>query len=340
MSADWWIFILALCFMCVSSNEDEYDREDCSEDLDCERQRLSARLGSTVLLSCHFSKRTPSQVLWVHMDDVIFLTSDGRVKFSNPRHGRVKVFPNQGSQGNYSICIDELQDSDLGCYRCKQGNDCLEVKLIAETGTLTEETQLLIYICAGIATILLVITGYCCLKCILWCNNRKQDNTNNPVGAVASAPPAEIGRQVDEQRRGEDNLVYENDDQCPASQQGNYSRNHGNLPGVLPDVDRTQPTQSTSSIYPNLNQFNFERVESQRTKLRFHTDILSRIRQASFSRHYYVNQRELSKQQATSTQAESHCTGGLGKKKKKKVNENCQYQNPIYNRSTEQLNHL
>nr|XP_046246412.1 uncharacterized protein LOC124059956 isoform X2 [Scatophagus argus] len=307
MSADWWIFILALCFMCVSSNEDEYDREDCSEDLDCERQRLSARLGSTVLLSCHFSKRTPSQVLWVHMDDVIFLTSDGRVKFSNPRHGRVKVFPNQGSQGNYSICIDELQDSDLGCYRCKQGNDCLEVKLIAET---------------------------------VWCNNRKQDNTNNPVGAVASAPPAEIGRQVDEQRRGEDNLVYENDDQCPASQQGNYSRNHGNLPGVLPDVDRTQPTQSTSSIYPNLNQFNFERVESQRTKLRFHTDILSRIRQASFSRHYYVNQRELSKQQATSTQAESHCTGGLGKKKKKKVNENCQYQNPIYNRSTEQLNHL
>ncbi|KAM9358692.1 uncharacterized protein ABDE67_001839 [Symphorus nematophorus] len=271
--------------------------------------------------------------------DVVHLTSNGRINFMDPRHGRVKVFPNQGSEGNYSIRIDELKSSDLGCYRCKQGQGCRQVELVAEKGALKVEMLLPVFICVGVAAFILLIVGvYCCTKGILCCNNRTEDNTNNPVVAGASGPPVETGRApVDEQQRGEDNLVYENDDQYPASQQRDPTTNRSSPPGALPDPDWTQPTQSTSGLYPNLSQFNFERVESQRTKHRFHTELFSRLRQASLGRHYYVNQSELSKQQAMSTQAENHHRAGLGRKKAK---DNCEYQNPIYNRSTDQLNHL
>lgn len=110
--------------------------------------------------------------------------------------------------------------------------------------------------------------------------------------------------------------MSENDDQGPAIQQGHPSRNLRNVPGVQPHPDRAQPTQS--GIYPNVDQFNFERVESHRRKQRFHRgawysvellqcvwlvslitlswetpsslsipELISRLRQASFSRHYY-----------------------------------------------------
>lgn len=73
---------------------------------------------------------------WIHIPEtyLVHLTSKGRVKFVDPRYGRVKAFPNQGSEGNYSICIDELKHSDLGCYRCDYGRHCLQVELVTEIG--------------------------------------------------------------------------------------------------------------------------------------------------------------------------------------------------------------
>ncbi|KAM8769421.1 uncharacterized protein AB9X84_001638 [Acanthopagrus schlegelii] len=331
MTAGRLIFLLALRFMCVTSDDESDTESSCDDSGLCETHTLSAPLGSSVLLPCSFSTRSQNLVSWVHVRDMVQLISKGRVKFLDPRNGRLKAFPNHGSEGNYSICIDELEKSDLGCYRCEQGNDCLQVELVAGIGGVSEETLLLVSLCAGAAFIVLIVGGYFCMKYIWGCINRAPDHANNPVCAGAGAPPQEVGR---EQQRGEDNLVYENDDQGPAIQQGHPSRNLSNVPGVQPHPDRAQPAQS--GIYPNVDQFHFERMESHRRKQRFHRELLSRLRQASFSRHYYVNQSDISKQQATSAQTRNQRRGNAGKKK---VEENQEYKNPIYNRSAEQLNY-
>ncbi|XP_033487971.1 uncharacterized protein LOC117260172 isoform X1 [Epinephelus lanceolatus] len=351
MNADWWIFPFALCFICVSSNEEPNFENSCVQDPDvCETHTLSVQLGSSVFLPCNFSTRSLNWVSWTQTPgvDLVHLTSKGRIRFLDHRYGRVKAFPNQGSEGNYSICIDELGSSDLGCYRCEQGHYCHQVVLVDEAGggALREEMRLLIYICVAVAAlILLSVGGYCCMKCIMCCKTKTLDITNNPEGAAtegASAPPIRV--PVDQLQHGvtihtvfpfptgagNDNLVYENDDQGPSNQQSD-PRNYCNpVSGVLPD-----PAQSTSGIYPNLNQF--ARTESHRTKQGFHRELFSRLRQASLSRHFYVNQGEINKQQAMSTQAENQRKAGLGKKKAK---ETCDYKNPIYNRSTDQLNRL
>ncbi|XP_051254724.1 uncharacterized protein LOC127362701 [Dicentrarchus labrax] len=319
MDGDMLIFLLALCFMCVSSDDDCFENRES-----CETQTLSAPLGSSVLLHCEFTTNNSNWVSWIHNDShLVRLKSNGIIKFIDPRHGRVKAFPNHASKGNHSISIDELTDTDLGCYRCVEHNNCFQVELI-ERVLQSNNLLPLVYSCVGVAAlILLTAGGYFCIKCILCCIHRPQDNTTNLVNAGndgASAPPVEVNVQ----QRGEDNLVYENDDQGPVNQQG--TRNQCSLPGVLPE-------QSTSGVYPNLNQFNVERVESQRRRLRFHTELFSRLRQSSLSRHYYVNRNELSKQQAMPAPGKNQHRG-LGKKK---VNENCEYKNPIYNRSTDQL---
>ncbi|XP_029302648.1 uncharacterized protein LOC115017999 isoform X2 [Cottoperca gobio] len=313
------IFLLALCFIHVSSNEPYFERS-CELNSDvCETHTRSAPLGSSVLLPCNFETSNLNWVSWTHSPgvDLLRLTSAGRIKFLDPRHGRVKAFPIQGSQGNYSICIDELNNSDLGCYLCKQGDDCLQVELVVERGALSRE---MVYICVSVtAFILLSVGGYCCMKCILCCNNLTRDNTNNPEGAgTEGVSSEETGRvPVDQQQRGagHDNLVYENDDQDQSQLQDDLSRYYGNtVSAVLPDPDMTQPAQSASGIYPNLNQF--EGTENLGTKQSFHRELFNRLRQASINRRYYVNRREVSQEQAMSTRAEKH-RKGFGKKKAK-----------------------
>ncbi|XP_034404516.1 uncharacterized protein LOC117741538 isoform X2 [Cyclopterus lumpus] len=343
MDADRWIVLLALCFICVSSNETDFENS-CDSDV---YETLSAPLGSSVLLPCIFETSGLGRVSWAHTAglDLVHLTSEGRIKFLDHRYGRVKVFPNRGSEGDYSIRIDELQNSDLGRYCCKQGHDCLQVELVAVGGALSREGMLWIYICVGVAVFtLLSIGGYCFMKCILCCYNTPIYNTSNPEGAGteaadARAAPEEAGRVPVEQEQsggGDGPLVYENDDQDPSGRQSDLSRNYRNPIEDQPDPERTQPTAST--IYPNLNQF--ERVDTQRTKQGFHRELFSRLRQARLSQHYYVNQGETSRQQASSTPPENpHGAARFGKKKKK-AKKNGILQNPIYNRSTDQLNHL
>ena len=64
--------------------------------------------------------------------DVVKLSANGRVKFLDPRDGRVKAFPFEATRGNYSISICDLQPTDLGCYRCKLRNVSFKVELSAE----------------------------------------------------------------------------------------------------------------------------------------------------------------------------------------------------------------
>lgn len=71
------------------------------------------------------------EVSWVHTPELelVHFSVRGWIKFLDPRRGRLKAFPLLASQGNFTIRIDELEDSDLGCYRCKTSETCLQVLL-------------------------------------------------------------------------------------------------------------------------------------------------------------------------------------------------------------------
>ncbi|KAL3057119.1 hypothetical protein OYC64_007578 [Pagothenia borchgrevinki] len=339
MNTDGWMFLVALRFICVTSNDEPYNKTSCVKDPDvCETHRLSTQLGSSVLLPCNFKPSNVTWVSWSQTPDLhlLQLTSAGRIVFLNPRSGRVKAFPNQGQEENFSISINELNNSDLGCYVCTRGDDCLQVELVAEHGAQSVNMMLLIYISAGVAAfILLSVGGYCCMK--FCCKNTASYNPEGAGTEGVSPSQEETGRvPVGQQQGGADNhsLVYENEDQGPFNQQEEPGDYCNTVSGAMPHPDLTLHPDSSSGMYPNLNQF--QRTESQRTKLRFHRELFNRLRQASVKRPYYVNQDEMRQQQASSTQEEKR-RRGLGKKKAK---ENAEFKNPIYNRSVDQLNHL
>ena len=104
------------------------DQPHCQDS--CDTVLVSASLGSPVLLPCHapFLGRT-DWMLWVQNTGapLVNLSSQGKVWFWEPRQGRVKTFPNEGSRGNFTIRIDGLQESDLGCYQCGPAEACHQV---------------------------------------------------------------------------------------------------------------------------------------------------------------------------------------------------------------------
>ncbi|XP_031614328.2 uncharacterized protein LOC116334921 isoform X2 [Oreochromis aureus] len=346
MHAARWPLLFTLCLTCVSSN----DEKSCGDSEDfCEKLSLSVSIGTSALLPCTARPTSSKWVTWSHaateQAEMVQLSSEGHVKFLDPRNGRVKVFPNQQRDGNYSIRIDKLEISDLGCYRC--GWQCLQVQVM-ESRASTADMWPVIYICIGVAALLLmvVVSFYIYWKCIVCSKNKSQDSAEIPTIADPSAPPmpainVPVGVHVRVQQAPGaygNNLVYENDNLRPASAEP--PRNHYDLHGAVQYLDSIQPQQpgqSSGGIYPNLDQFHFERVESHRTRQRFHLELFSRLRQASLSRHYYVNQRDLRKQHATSKQAGNQKRVGHERKKNK---DNCEYNNPIYNTSTDQLNRL
>ncbi|CAI5693989.1 unnamed protein product [Oreochromis niloticus] len=163
MHAARWIFLFTLWVVCVSSN----DEESC-EDLGefCSISRLSISLGSSVLLPCTARPTSSNWVTWSHFPkgEMVQLSPLGHVKYQDPRNGRVKTFPFQGLEGNYSIRIDDLGLTDLGCYSCIQGENCVQVVLV-EVGTRRDMQT--IYICVSVAALLLLcVGGYTCKKCI------------------------------------------------------------------------------------------------------------------------------------------------------------------------------
>ncbi|XP_004544139.2 uncharacterized protein LOC101482969 [Maylandia zebra] len=344
MHAARWPLLFTLCLTCVCSN----DEKSCEDSVNfCEKISKTVSLGSSVLLPCNLRPNSSNWVTWSHaatrQAEMVQLSSQGHVKFLDPRNGRVKVFSNEQIDGNYSIRIDELEKSDLGCYRCRR--QCVQVM---ESRASTADMWPVIYICIGVAALLLmvVVSFYIYWKCIVCSKNKTQDSAEIPTIADPSAPPmptinVPVGVHVRVQQAAGaygNNLVYENDNLRPASAEP--PRNHYDSRGAVQYLDSIQPQQpghSSGGIYPNVDQFHFERVESQRTRQRFHLELFSRLRQASLSRHYYVNQRDLRKQHATSKQAVNQKRVGRERKKNK---DNCEYNNPIYNTSSDQLNRL
>lgn len=97
--------------------------------------RLSISLGSSVFLPCTALPASSNWVTWSHIPkgEVVNLSPLGHVKYQDPRNGRVKTFPFQGLEGNYSIRIDDLGLTDLGCYSCIQDNihhQCFQVVMV------------------------------------------------------------------------------------------------------------------------------------------------------------------------------------------------------------------
>ncbi|XP_056140024.1 uncharacterized protein LOC130116104 isoform X4 [Lampris incognitus] len=128
---DGFIFYLVHYSMWVCLNGQLYCQDSCK------MSKLLAPLGSSVVLPCSFGNATQSSlpnlywVSWVQnlSSALVNLTSAGRVQFMDPRFGRVKAFPIQSFEGNFSIRIDALQDTDLGCYCCEQAAECYQVQV-------------------------------------------------------------------------------------------------------------------------------------------------------------------------------------------------------------------
>ncbi|XP_008306757.1 uncharacterized protein LOC103377656 isoform X2 [Cynoglossus semilaevis] len=134
--------------------------EVCGQNLNvCETHTLQFELGSSVLFPCNFDIAQTAQIQshrtlfherkqhfsisWKHdLNSLVIFPSVGHVQFLLPERGRVKVFPNLGSRGNFSIRIDGLVFSDLGCYCCvhAETSDCHRVELVTAEGAAPEKT--------------------------------------------------------------------------------------------------------------------------------------------------------------------------------------------------------
>lgn len=318
-------------FICASAQDLQIENDCAPINSTCETHKRSTILGHNVLLPCNFSKNHQI-VSWMHPAEmaVVTVTSDGRVNFFDPRFGRVNAFPNQGSQGNYSISIDNVNSSDLGCYRCMMGDRCVQVELALKTETDDEGSgfPIYIYIVSGVATVILLSVGcYFCVKKLI-CASRVTVYNINAVGEDADAechPIEELGREPG------DGQPQSHHPQAPATR-GNQIV-YENADNDEPDYLNEQP----QCRYMNQNEFshggqvNFVRVESKRTKKRFHTELINRLRQASIRKHQYVNQEEIRNQQ------DAVSSKGAENRKAKIYH---QYPNPIYNKSTDHLNQM
>ncbi|XP_030236276.1 uncharacterized protein LOC115560828 isoform X3 [Gadus morhua] len=293
----------ALCNLCASLN----DQSHCQDS--CDTVMISASLRSSILLPCHapFLGLT-DWMLWVQNTGapLVNLSSQGKVWFLEPREGRVKTFPNEGSRGNYTIRIDGLQESDLGCYQCGPADACHQVVVQKE------EVDLWLPLCitAGVTTVILFVC-FCCYKasfsgckgCSLSQRGTRKRQEND------EQEPADIGLSEDER-------LARNQDQGP--------------PETIHDYE--EQSESVAPCRPVRGHPQLERTRStERKHALLNREIFSRLRQAS--RHFYVNQDEII-QQRSSAQKERRPRGLRGKKAKQR------YENPIYNSSPSQVNHL
>ncbi|KAM8903753.1 uncharacterized protein AB9W97_007741 isoform 2-T2 [Spinachia spinachia] len=344
MKAGGWVLLSALRLMCASSNDEpNFPNSSRAYSGVCKRQTRSAHLGSSVLLTCTFAPNDSKWVTWAHEaeGDLVQFNSEGRIKFLKPRSGRLKAFPNGGALGNYSILIDALQGPDLGRYDCTRGRSCVEVELRAEAGAASWGAMGSIYASVGVAAFALACIAGLCVKWTSCGCFKTTDNANNlqdAIPAVASAPQEGTSRGPTGQQHsgeGDNNLVYENDDQDPSIKHDylNWQYCH---PIDRPEPERPPPAQGTSGVHPD----QLRDGGGRGAKRGFHQEVLNRLRQASRGRHYYANQIEMRRQQATSTQADNPSgaaavEAGFGRKKKAK--KHGAIRNPIYDQSPEQL---
>ncbi|KAF6721670.1 hypothetical protein FQA47_015067 [Oryzias melastigma] len=251
--------LLAVRLLSVSSNDEKSPCKSPSGGMSCATTKVNTPIGSPVLLPCHFTKTKSGKVTWTFNGDsnLVVLSSNGQVKFWNPRNGRLKVFPIQTSLGDFSIRISELENTDLGCYSCMLGSECHQVELMREESNKLDYERLL-YICISVGILfLLIFITYCCIHFIcVWKKNVEISQINSASGATEGVES--------------NSSVYENDDQSPV---GADSAQDSRMPaGAVQNPNWTEPPQSSAHIYPNLEEFQFHREETQKRNI-FHIGI-------------------------------------------------------------------
>ncbi|KAL7835003.1 hypothetical protein SRHO_G00292500 [Serrasalmus rhombeus] len=136
---------------------------------------ITAQLQSDVLLPCYFkpailgSIKTDIAAVWSHTnittDNLLEIKLQGEVGFWNNRGGRIKTFPKHSEPGNYSILLRNVQQSDVGLYRCElfRGINCVIAYQNIYLSKASEASIKYWYYLLGVAVVLcllLVSLGY------------------------------------------------------------------------------------------------------------------------------------------------------------------------------------
>ncbi|KAL6463864.1 hypothetical protein MHYP_G00282550 [Metynnis hypsauchen] len=138
---------------------------------------VTTDLQSDVLLPCNFeatllgsNKTADIAAVWSHRstpaDNLLEIKLQGEVSFWNNRDKRIKTFPKLSESGNFSILLRNVQQSDLGLYRCElhEGINCMIAYQEVQLGlaAVSEYQKTIIAGASGGAAVLLLFTACVC----------------------------------------------------------------------------------------------------------------------------------------------------------------------------------
>ncbi|KAL6463862.1 hypothetical protein MHYP_G00282530 [Metynnis hypsauchen] len=141
------------------------------------RSSVTTDLQSDVLLPCNFeatllgsNKTADIAAVWsqttIPADNLVEIKLQGEVSFWNNRDKRIKTFHKLSESGNFSILLRNVQQSDLGLYRCElhEGINCMiayqEVQLVLHA--VSEYRNTIIAGASGGAALVLLFTACVC----------------------------------------------------------------------------------------------------------------------------------------------------------------------------------
>ncbi|XP_064158817.1 uncharacterized protein LOC135236423 isoform X1 [Anguilla rostrata] len=218
----WTLWIILYCGLASSHGV----RSGCDGCVREEARR--ARPNAPVLLPCAIPPNATgsaaggdrAKVLWTQFprSTLLEITQTGRVNFSDPRGGRVKVFPNLCREGNFSIFIEHLQPSDVGKYCCELRNYSICSVVEFSTNNADEQNEGVHFMekkgfviggGAGGVFFVLLILCCCCVKF------RNRDDSVPDATRSSSHKGSDAGDVGDAEDAGE--IVYENDAHDPNS---------------------------------------------------------------------------------------------------------------------------
>ncbi|KAJ8403830.1 hypothetical protein AAFF_G00346980 [Aldrovandia affinis] len=235
-NTEYWTLCMLLCCGLESSQGVRSGCESCVKNV-----TISALPNSQAILPCAFPVHLPDsvtggdrvEVVWTQSTSGILLeisktdSVNFNFNFHDPREGRVKVFPNSCTVGNFSIRIDQLRRSDLGEYCCvvPNGSVCSVVEFRTDyAGAQNVVVQNVVvrfmgdnwyFICAGGVLLILLIACVCYVK-YRKIEDSAPDHVNTSTFNEESedSAPDYVNTSFNEGScAGE--IVYENDDQVP-----------------------------------------------------------------------------------------------------------------------------